>query len=166
VGLSPKAHGNKIVYFMQVDECSTFGGYWRDRRFKEKRPKFGAGVERKMGDNIYEPQSNGTFRQLSSAHSSPPLEKRESRAAVAKDLSQDRVLISHTFAYFGAQAIPLPNEFHAFVVGRGHRCRFPSSLIEKFVHEFVPKWKLKMHGKPPHRPRTDEPFNTAGCGTK
>jgi hypothetical protein len=162
VGLTPKADGSGIVYFMQVDEFMTFSEYWRDRRFREKRPQFGAGVDRKVGDNIYKPSKSGPFQQLSSTHSSPPLGRRESRAAMSKDLSRDRVLISQTFAYFGAQAIPLPKEFRSFIVGRGHRCHFPSALIENFVHEFVPKWKLGIHGKPRNLPRTDGPFKTAG----
>ena len=71
---------------------------------------------------------------------------------------------SKTFAYFGSQGIPLPNEFKRIVVGRGHKCHFPSALIEKFVHNFVPKWKLGIHGKPRKPPRSDEPWHIAGCG--
>src|ERR1035441_774820 len=121
VGLTPKADGNKIVYFMQVDEIMAFDEYWRDARFREKKPKLRVGVERKTGDNIYEKRRDGTYRQLPSAHSSPPLGKRESRKTMAKDLSGDRVMISETFAYFGSQGIPLPNEFKRFVVGGGHK---------------------------------------------
>jgi len=39
VGLTPKKDGNRIVYFMRVDENPlTFTQYWNDRRFKAKRP--------------------------------------------------------------------------------------------------------------------------------
>jgi hypothetical protein len=163
VGLTPKADGNKIVYFMQVDECKTFGEYWRDGRFKEKKPKFGSGVARKLGDNIYEPDRKGNYSQLPSAHSSPPLGKRESREAMAKDLNPDRVLISQTFAYFGAGAVALSKEYRCLIAKRNHKCRFDRTLVERFVHEFVPKWKLTMHGRPLNPPRTDEPFKTAEC---
>jgi hypothetical protein len=164
VGLTPKPQGNKIVYFMRVDECMEFDKYWQDPRFRDKKPKFGAGVERKTGDNIYERGSDGTYRQLSSVHSSPPLERRESRQMMARDLSVNRVLISETFAYFGAEGISLPNEFKSFVVGRGHKCHFPPALIENFVHNFVPKWELRVHARPRNAPESDEPFHVAGCG--
>jgi len=44
VGLTPKAKGNRIVYFMRVDDVmESFADYWADRRFGVKKglEKFG-----------------------------------------------------------------------------------------------------------------------------
>ena len=72
IGLTPKAKGNKIVYFMQVEESLTFDQYWKDRRFKRKSPKKDADRVDKLGDNIYKPskESVDEYIQQWSAHSS------------------------------------------------------------------------------------------------
>jgi hypothetical protein len=84
VGLTPKAKGNKIVYFMEVDKVLTFDEYWKG--FKQKRPEMNAGSARRRGDNIYEPQSGGGYRQLQSAHSKPDFKKSEDPDTKKHDL--------------------------------------------------------------------------------
>jgi hypothetical protein len=70
VGLSPKAKGNRVVYAMKIDEILFFDDYYQDERFASKIPDFETGeIVCKCGDNIYEPLSNGDFRQLRSMHS-------------------------------------------------------------------------------------------------
>jgi hypothetical protein len=73
VGLTPAASGNRIVYFMRVDEILGIDGYWLGARCRRKKPRFGVGVECKTGDNIYKPSGGGRFSQLPSSHSTPPL---------------------------------------------------------------------------------------------
>src|ERR1700683_2662764 len=69
VGLTPKAQGNKVVYFMRVDEVMDFNHYWSDRRFRRKRPRHDKDIRLRCGDNIYEPMPDCGFRQLPSMHS-------------------------------------------------------------------------------------------------
>src|SRR5580692_7918599 len=69
VGLTPKAQGNKVVYFMRVDNVIDFNRYWNDSHFLQKRPRYDKDVRLRCGDNIYEPLLNGGFRQLPSMHS-------------------------------------------------------------------------------------------------
>ena len=51
VGLTPKALGHRIAYAMKVSEKITMADYWRDKRFREKRPKmlseWGSGRKRR-----------------------------------------------------------------------------------------------------------------------
>jgi len=91
VGLAPKHDGNGIVFLMRVDETpKTYAEYWRDKRFKAKRPSYDGGVLSKCGDNIYEPNGSG-YRQLQSTHSNDALENSENKA---HDLGGKYVLIS------------------------------------------------------------------------
>jgi hypothetical protein len=131
IGLTPKAKGNRIVYYMRVDEVvDSFADYWDDRRFKVKKPTSKDGVRGKCGDNIYEHLSSGAYRQLPSMHSNGQAEDRDTKE---HDLSGVRVLTSDTFGYFGSQAITLPSEFQQLIVGRGHKCRFPEEVVAAFI---------------------------------
>jgi hypothetical protein len=150
---------------MEVGEILGFDKYWRDPRFIEKKPAFRAGIKRKIGDNIYKPLGKGKYLQLSSAHSRPRFGKYENRKTMETDLSGKQVLISEKFVYFGSEAVKLPNEFRAFIVGRGHRCRFQPELIQRFVHRFVPKWTLGVHAQPRNLPHDDDSVY-GGCDRK
>ncbi len=69
VALSPKQHGNKVVYAMHVAEKLSFGDYWPDLLFADKNPNLrAADPTRHTEDNIYEPLGDGDYRQLPSAH--------------------------------------------------------------------------------------------------
>jgi len=56
VGLTPKAQGNRVIYYMKVEQVMGFDAYWRDSRFRARRAKPNFGIVRKSGDNIYEPK--------------------------------------------------------------------------------------------------------------
>lgn len=144
VGLTPKAIGNRIVYFMKVDEILGFAEYWRDKRFKMKVPEYGSDVKKKCGDNIYEPLPDGGYRQHQSTHSNGP---REDPKTKAKDLRGERVLISETFAYFGSKALELPPELLPLRVQRFHRCRF-SDDVKAALLDFVGSVRFGVHGSP------------------
>lgn len=140
VGLTPKSRGNRVVYFMQVDEIKdSFAAYWRDRRFARKKPRYDRTLAMKCGDNIYEPKSDGTYRQLRSTHSDGG---RENPVKKARDLGGKRVLISENFTYFGSQAIELPATLENLVVGRGHKCRFTQTEQSNLI-DFIFEWGLK-----------------------
>lgn len=141
VGLSSKATGNRIVYFMQVDEILTFDEYWRDSRFRKKRPKMKTDRARMFGDNIYEPKPGGGYRQLPSAHSKPKFRQGEDSETKEKDtIRGKRVLVATTFAYFGSQAKELPPELAALKIGRSHRRHESPELLTAF-RQFVNRQK-------------------------
>jgi hypothetical protein len=160
VGLTPKRDGNRVVYFMKVEESMGFDAYWRDPRFSQKKPKLHAGIDRKNGDNIYEPQAGGGYRQLPSRHSNPPFGKREDRRMKERDLGGERVLVSQRFAYFGSKPSRLPRELECLIVGRGHRCRF-SDKTKAHFRRFVGRRKLRVHAPPRHWPPGDESWKGA-----
>lgn len=86
VGLTPKASGNRVVYFMRIDEVKdSFADYWIDRRFARKRPRYDRTIAMKCGDNIYEPKSDGTYRQLRSTHSDGEREDPAKRSTILEE---------------------------------------------------------------------------------
>jgi len=120
VGLTPKHLGHRIAYAMKVSEKITMANYWRDKRFREKRPKMRRkDVVFRCGDNIYKPISDDHFHQKHSMHSNK--DGSEDAARKKRDLGGKNVLVSEIFSYFGEKAIELPNEFNKIIPGRGHR---------------------------------------------
>jgi len=162
IGLAPweKGKGNKIVYFMRVDEKLDFQSYWRDRRFQQKRPRYDKDVQLRCGDNIYEPLPNGNFRQLRSLHSDGEVEDPERKA---HDLGGKYVLVSETFAYFGSNALTLPLGLAELAVGRGHKCRFSDGVKAEFM-QLVRERKFGIHAPPLRWPKNDESWKSVACG--
>ncbi len=162
VGLTPKAAGNRIVYFMRVDDVmESFSDYWSDRRFAAKKPTSTGGLRRKCGDNIYELRVSGEgYRQLRSMHSNENSENKENKA---RDLSGRCVLISETFAYFGSKALPLPSGLLSLIVQRGHRSRFSEEIKADFVR-FAGSVGFGVHGAPRQWPDGDDSWlKGSGC---
>ena len=162
VGLTPKAQGNHIVYFMRVDEILSFDAYWRDRRFGIKRPRYDDGLPCQNGDNIYEPQPSGEYRQLRSWHSLPEHGDRENPKRKAHDLDGRRVLVSETFAYFGSKPLELPEALQGLIVGRGHRCMFSDEVKTGFIR-FTGSTGFGVHAAPRSWPSGDDSWVKA-CG--
>jgi hypothetical protein len=131
-GLWPKREGNSLVYWMRISEKITFAQYWSDPRFTEKKPCFRSlNLERQCGDNIYEPQMNGEFRQCLSFHSNGFSENPKKKK---RDLSGKFVLIGTDFSYFGVNAFSLPSEFRTLIpTTQGHRSIFPPALVSSFT---------------------------------
>lgn len=119
---------------MRVTEKIPFEPFWADPRFSKKRPNLHGNTRDAYGDNIYEPQSDGTFRQLNSHHSMPGgctnLYNRN------KDTGTNYVLISDDFVYFGRQGPQVPShlrDYHGYDLcasTQGHRSRFPPGFVE------------------------------------
>ena len=163
VGLTPQKDRNRIVYFMRVDEIlPSFDSYWLDRRFAKKKPRRDRAFMLRCGDNIYEPQSAGQYRQLPSMHSYKQTEV-ENPKRKEHDLRGKRVLVSETFAYFGANAINLPPKLTALIVRRAHKCHFPDEVKVEFLR-FVSRAGLGgIHSDPRQWPSKDGSCVTA-CG--
>ena len=152
VGLSPKATGNRVVFAMQVREILTFSEYFLEDRFKTKIPDFSKRmVVYKCGDNIYEPLSEGKFRQLQSMHS---IGLEENPKTKAHDLGGKNVLISSTFHYFGAAGPELPEELFELKVGRAHKNRFSHQIIQAFLL-FIGSYPRGINGPPTTWPCSD-----------
>ncbi len=160
VGLTPRANGNRIVYFMQIDETMEFRSYWKDRRFREKRPRYDMDVRLRCGDNIYEPQSDGSFRQLRSRHSDGAHEDIETKE---HDLGGKYVLVSETFAYFGSKALELPPELKSLIAGRGYKSHFSDEVKERFFR-FVSQQSFGVHAPPRRWPEGDKSWKSTSCG--
>ena len=153
VGLSSKSLGHKVVFFMEVQEVLSFKEYFKDPRFKKKKPNSKKGdIISERGDNIYKPLTNGLFKQLESMHSYGVEENKDSKG---HDLKGKNVLISKNFVYFGKKAIELPPRFNDLKVGRGHRNRFTDELVKDFV-KFASKYKTGRRASPTRWPIDDK----------
>ena len=159
VGLTPKADGNCIVFFMRVDDAKEFDRYWRDKKFERKKPRYDAAVALNRGDNAYEPKPNGEYRQLPCRHSASDVEHEDAENK-KHDLSGRRVLISETFAYFGSKPRELPPELKPLVVGRGHRCRFSDEVKDAFLR-FVGSIRSGVYAAPRRWPPGDDSWKLA-----
>ncbi|MFM9912712.1 MAG: hypothetical protein ACKVN9_04185 [Methylophilaceae bacterium] len=125
-----------LIYVMRVDEILTYDTYWHAPRFENKKPSRSGSVKQLFGDNIYHRNAEDQWFQVDSHHSladgSPNLRN------INNDTKSEGVLISNRFAYWGSNAINVPQQFldfngHTLRVKRGYKVHFP----ENFVHEFV-----------------------------
>lgn len=158
VGLTPKKDGNRIVYFMRVDENPlTYAEYWNDRRFKAKRPRKADSILAKCGDNIYKPQDGG-YEQLPSMHTPEDMEH---------DLGGEYVLISETFAYFGSMPLALPAALFPLIVKRWHRSRFSDEVKATFLN-FTRTVRFGVYARPRKWKEGDDSWNGAvgGCSVR
>lgn len=166
LGLSGRADGHRLIYGMVVAEKMSFADYWRDRRFRAKRPDMAAPDFRtKAGDNNYEPMPDGSYRQRPSRHSHP--DGSTNHAAMERDLGPDEsnpVLIGGRFCYFGANAIPLPDELTFLITGRGHRCRFTPDQIAIATNWFQ-SLPSGVHGRPSLWPEDEKSWKGGSGGT-
>lgn len=151
VGLTSRCRG--IVYAMRVTEKLDFAAYWRDRRFRRRRPDMASErIRARSGDNIYEPLDDGGYRQLHSGHSHP--DGREDLHMKVRDLGGQFVLVSSDFAYFGRSAPDLPAHLTFLRVQRGHRCHFTPEQVRLAV-EFLRNLPCGVHGRPARWPEAD-----------
>lgn len=172
VGLTPKHLGHRIAYAMKVSEKITVADYWRDKRFREKRPKMRRkDVVLRCGDNIYKPIPGGKFQQKHSRHSNK--DGSENTTRKKRDLGGEYVLVSKTFSYFGVTAKELPNEFDEITPGRGHRrFEYDNTAIKKGADRMVVKLikhleKLPkgIKGNPRKWPDNDKSWKDVGISS-
>lgn len=146
VGLTPKAHGSRLTYFMRIDEVLPFDVYFHDPRFTAKKPDNVRGnpLILRCGDNCYEPIGDG-FRQLQSFHSED--DGSENPELKRIDLGGRNVLVSRYFGYFGVNAVPLDPGLEFMIAGRGHRVNFRSTEQERILG-FLKKQPRGVKGRP------------------
>lgn len=136
-----------IIFWMCVEEILTFDQYWKDRRFRRKKPTVLGTTFLRYGDNIYHRDGGTEFFQEDSFHSM------EDGSLSLGDLQRDtgtteNVLIGHDFAYWGRSGIKLPSELNCFAI----KCRRKWNFSEPEVETFL-AW-LNKH---PERGYLDEP---------
>lgn len=147
VGLGSRSLGNRLVYAMRVSETITFDEYWRDRRFRAKRPNMVAGGEKALGDNIYRWDAvEGDWHQERSHHSND--DGTQDWSLTRDDTGTDKVFIGEDFIYWGGDGPPLPGNLTDLIVGRGHRCNFRPEVLKAFVKWFNSRRNRGMVGMP------------------
>jgi hypothetical protein len=160
VGLTPASVGHRLAYAMKIGEVLPFDCYWKDARFRSKRPQWSSPRKADwIGDNCYEPMADGGFRQLPSAHSKG--DGSDDAAKKQWDLSGRNVLVGSRFWYFGREAVELPSGLEFLVVGRGHRSRFTEAQISKIV-AFLEGFPEGIHASPSRWPESDNSWDAMG----
>jgi len=131
----------KLVYAMRVAEVLSLEHYFHDPRFNNKKPDLAdKDPLRHVGDNLYQPDPDGTWSQL-------PGPRTPEQAP--KDLRGKNALIADHFFYFGTNAIPLPPSFQKLIhTNQGHRSQFPNDLVRRFITWLDGKHTPGIHGHP------------------
>lgn len=139
LGFGSAASGirSKLIYWLRVDEFTTYDKYWLDPRFQNKKPVVNGSHLKFHGDNIYHHDGDGFLIQEPSFHSLP--DGSANPKNVKTDTSRtNRVIISNTYGYYGKEAISIPTEFApAIPIGRGHRV-----AIDRTIQDNVVSWLL------------------------
>jgi len=156
VGLSPKISHNRIIYTMRVTGRLSFKEYFQDMRFSDKIPDMNStDLVRRCGDNIYKPNSDGTFTQIHSFHSNR--DGTQSEEDKKHDINGKNVLVSTDFSYFGSKAMELPKRFSYLIIGNGHRSTFTQEQITAF-DEFFKGLPKRILGLPSRIADIGTPF--------
>jgi hypothetical protein len=138
VGTGSKAYDlqGRLVFAMRVSEVLSYDEYWRDPRYRNKRPNLRGSLKQAYGDNIYHRRhSTSRWVQADSHHSNPDGTPNPNN--IAHDCQAPRVLIGAEFVYWGRLGPRIPNQFrsepHDVCAHRGHKCNFPQQLTVSFV---------------------------------
>ena len=134
---------DEVVAALRVDEVMTLTEYWRDPRFRAKRPGRTA-----LPDNLYRPDRRGEPAQVPN-----PL---HDASDIARDVAGRRVLVSWRYWYFGDTSPPLPTDLiHLVHSNQGHalHLRRKPDDVEKLVG-WLAAWPTGIHGRPIDAPKT------------
>jgi hypothetical protein len=138
-----------LFYAMKVEKIISFSSYWKDPRFRCKRPVLNGSLKQLYGDNIYH-WDNGVCIQLNSHHSLD--DGQPNQKNIEYDTTVDKILVSEKFVYYGSEAIKVPTKLRRFrstgedicCDGRGHRVK-----TGEIVHAFedwlndINKWGVQ-----------------------
>jgi hypothetical protein len=144
IGHSGIKNNFKLLYAMRLSEnMISLDEYYKDSRFKYKRPnKFGS-KEEKAGDNMYH-LVNGIYEQDKKAFYHTTNDK------IEKDIKGNRVFISDYFFYLGEKRDNnFPELFPRLICNsRNFNYVYDEKLINKFVKWLENNFKLRMNAKP------------------
>ena len=124
-GAAQRKRSGYLVFYMRVDETTTYDTYWDDPRFEHKRPRLRGSKKQAFGDNIYHKNPRTSkWLQADSYHSRPG--GRPNPLNVDHDTQCDRVLIATEFTYWGGEGPVIPVRLGSgdnakFFGGRGYR---------------------------------------------
>lgn len=135
-----------LVYIMRVSHKITFDEYWNDIEYDKKKPRFYQSRKACYGDNIYHHNVKGEWSQENSHHS---FEDGVNYKNLKKDTSQDAVLISDEFWYFGNNAFKLPDMFSSLKYsGRAHKIEHDQNTINDFINWLKKNYDKGINGRP------------------
>ena len=117
----------------------TFNAYWRDARFRCKRPNLRGSAKHAFGDNVYFRDEQGSWHQQDSHHSHR--DGSPNPYNIRHDTKVNRVLIGSDYAYWGGSGPEIPKQFRDYggvdiCAGHGHKSRFSRELVDEFVAWF------------------------------
>jgi hypothetical protein len=136
------ARGNGLVYAMEVVETLGFDRYYRDPRFKKKKPILNRTWQEACGDNIYFRDAQGVWKQHRSVFHTSPEE-------IRKDLRHHDVFVAEKFYYFGAEAIEIPSPFRELIQQRqGCSCKHDQRTVRGFLEWLRDNFEPGIHGLP------------------
>lgn len=136
VGLRSRAN-DQVVCVMRVDEVLTLCDYWRDSRFRAKRPG-GAGPP----DNFYRAGRGGALIRVENALHGTDL--------AAQDIGGRHALVSWHYWYFGDRSPELPTELvHLIHSGQGHSLHANRRGDDlETLRAWLAHWPPGIHGRP------------------
>jgi hypothetical protein len=135
VTVGPDPHA--VCWAGQVKEKLTFAEYWRDRRFRGKKPG-----QCQTPDNFYEPVAGG-LRQIANRTHGP--------GALMRDTGGLYVLVCDPTWRFGKGGPNLPSEFGfrvSLTARRGERAHDLSPTAWRSLREWFECEKMKRSGLP------------------
>lgn len=143
----------RLIFLMKVTEKLTIEQYYNDSRFQCKIPSESVNIIPRVGDNIYKPDKQGDFTNISKdSHKG-----KEENAHKLRDLSGKYVLISEEFYYFGSGAINVDNcGIKKPKVQSGYGVKSPD--IAELL-EYLKAFKVNTVLHEPHKWKPNEPFN-------
>lgn len=122
--------GNRVVYWMRVEDIISFDEYWKEPRYASKRPVFGGSLMAWYGDNIYHKDEGSLeWKQTFSFHTD------DTGLNQKRDTSQtDLVLISRDYAYWGGSGPVFPdNLLHLVPSFQAERYRYTDDDRDKIL---------------------------------
>lgn len=132
---------DEVIYAMQIEHVVPLASYWRDQRFRSKRPD-----RTSLPDNIYRADANGELHWEPNDIHGPE--------AKPKDTSGLNALVSKRFWYFGRESPPIPTDLaHLIHSGQNyavHKARRKDDIENLLV--WLAHWPPGINGGPVDRP--------------
>ncbi len=135
-------HRGEVIYAMQVAETPSFADYWRDPRFRSRRPD----DKSVPTDNIYrpvaEPDGTEVLAWVQNEVHGP--------SSAPRDLSGQRALVARRFWYFGIDSRQIAPELaHLAPVTQGHvvHCHRRPDDVQQLV-AWLSDFRKGLRGQP------------------
>ena len=144
-GFLSRSRSHRLLYVMEVESRIHMQDYFRDPRFKMKKPNLRGNWQERCGDNFYSQRPDGSWHQHRNRF-------HIGREYLAKDTRKPYAFISRRYWYFGRNAIKVPGEFDPLIGGRGIRVCHPAGIPEKFTQWAASEFAPGIHGLPNDNP--------------